>query len=132
MSSSISDAEIRRERNRLQRLSKRDPGVVYLGYRTGQLILRFEPPENGVCRACLTALSAPGLGETPTVFYHAVVHRRTDDGRRVKEREGFRHPFPALDWLHETVPDFDLLDTVCVNVPDEGSTHDGGSAATES
>lgn len=131
MDTSTSGTEIRREWDKLRRLSKRDPRVVYLGYRTGQMALHLDSSESDVHSVFLTALSAPGLGDSPMVFYHAVIHRRIDDGRRVQRREQFRHPFPALDWIHETVPDFDLLETVCVNLPDEDATGDPTSSASE-
>lgn len=119
MPASVSSTEIRRERARLQRLAEQTPGVAYVGYRTGQLELRRESPANGIHRVSLTAVAAPGLGDEPMVYYHPVVHRVTDDGERVQRRERFRHPMPATDWLLEAVPDFDLVETEYVNVPDE-------------
>lgn len=118
MSSTISGTEIRREWGQLQRRARPDPGVAYVGYRTGQLALHFAPPEEGVRRAFLKAFATPGIGDEPMVYYHAVVHRTRDDGQQVQLREQFRHPVPAQDWLLETVPDFDLLETVPLNVPD--------------
>ena len=118
MSSSLSGTDIRREWGQLQRRSKRDPGVAYGGYRTGQLALHFDSRDDSIRRVFLKAVSAPGVGEEPMVFYHPVVHWRTEDGERAQRRDQFRHPMPAQDWLLETVPDFDLLETVYINVPD--------------
>lgn len=119
------DAAVGMERSRLHRLARANPGVVHLGCLTGQLALYFDPPEAGVSRVTVTAVVAPasdggGAGGAER-FYHAVVHRVgriVGDGRR----RVFRHPAPALDWLYETVPDFDLLETVRVNEPAGGES----------
>ena len=122
MSSTSFDAAVGMERSRLLRLARADPGVVYFGCLTGQLALSFDPPEEGISRVTVTAVVAPGTDEGKQRFYHAVIHRVGRTRGDAERRKVFRHPFPALDWLFETVPDFDLLETVRVNEPaDEGS-----------
>lgn len=108
------DAAVGMERARLHRLARSNPGVVHLGGLTGQLALYFDPPEAGISRVAVTAVVAPAAGGADERFYHAVVRRvgRTGGGPR---RRVFRYPTPAVDWLFETVPDFDLLETVRVN-----------------
>ena len=118
MSSVTRDAAVGVEHAQLHRLARANPGVVHLGWLTGQLALYFDPPEAGVSRVAVTAVvvPAPADGER---FYHAVVRRVgrvVGDGRR----RIFRHPAPAVEWLYETVPDFDVLETVCVNEPADG------------
>lgn len=111
------DAAVGMERDRLHRLARSNPGVVHLGALTGQLALYFDPPESGVSRVTVTAVVASSADDaSPERIYHAVVRRV---GRRGgdRRRRVFRHPTPALDWLYETVPDFDLLPTVRVNEP---------------
>ena len=122
VSSSLSTTDIAREWGKLQRLSNADPGVAYIGHVTGQLALRFDPPVDGIHRVLLSAVAAGELGHEQLVYYHPVLHRVTDDGERLQQRTQFRHPLPAHDWLLETVPDFDLLETVYVNEPDEDPT----------
>jgi hypothetical protein len=118
MSPPLSGSDIRCEWGQLQRRARPNPGTAFLGYRTGQLAAHFESPDRDVRRVFLKAFTAPGLADEPMVYYHPVVHRVTDDGRRAQRREQFRHPIPAEEWLRETVPDFDLLETVPINVPD--------------
>lgn len=121
------------ERSRLDRLARANPGVVHLGWLTGQVALYFDPPEAGISRATVTAVVVAGAGasdgEDVDRLYHAVVRRVGrvgGDGRR----EVFGHPAPALEWLYETVPDFDLLETVRVNEPaGEPSAGRGGDGA---
>lgn len=115
MHTSITAADVRREWGQIQRRAKRDPGVVHLGYQTGQLAVHFGATESRPGRVFVKAISAPALGSDPATYYHAIVHEQTDEGERRQRREQFRHPFPALDWLHEIVPDFDLLETVTHN-----------------
>lgn len=43
----------------------------------------------------------------------------------------FRHPFPALEWLNETVPDFDLLETVYLNERDDDERDADAESAQE-
>lgn len=128
---SIADDDIRREWGQLQRLSGSDSGVAYLGYRTGQLAAQFDESEAGVDRVFLKAIATPGIGDDPMIYYHAVVHRLSDDGERLKQREEFRHPVPALDWLHETVPDFDLVETNSINTSSDEAPGDSRSPATD-
>lgn len=114
------DAAVGMERDRLHRLARSNPGVVHLGCLTGQLALYFDPPESGISRLEVTAVVGSSAGDAPPErTYHAVVRRvgRRGGGRR---RRAFRHPTPALEWLYETVPDFDLLPTVRVNEPAGG------------
>ena len=118
MSGASFDAAVGMERDRLDDLARSNPGVVHLGCMTGQVALYFDPPEAGVSRASVTAVVTPGADgdRSPERHYHAVVRRVGrvgGDGRR----RVFHHPAPALEWLHETVPDFDLLETVRVNEP---------------
>ena len=125
MSSVPLDAAVGMERSRLDRLARANPGVVHLGWLTGQVVLYFDPPESGISRVTVTAVVVegvgPGDGDDSDRLYHAVVHRvgrvSGDEGRR----EVFGHPAPALEWLYETVPDFDLLETVRVNEPADGA-----------
>lgn len=116
MSEGSPDAVIGMERSELRRRARSNPGVVHLGYLTGQLALYFDPPTTGISRVTVNAIASPPDEEGR--YYDAVVHRvgRTGDGPR---RQVFRHPIPAMDWLLEVVPDFDLLETVCVNDPSE-------------
>lgn len=121
MSSVSLDAAVGMERSRLHRLARSNPGVVHVGCLTGQLALYFDPPEAGVSRATVTAVVAPTpVGDSDADgerFYHAVVHRVGRVAGEAGRRRVFRHPTPAVDWLFETVPDFDLLETVRVNGP---------------
>ena len=133
MSSVSFDAAVGMERSRLERMARSNPGVVHLGCLTGQLACYFDPPEAGVSRVTVTAVVAPApeSGREAERSYHAVVRRVgrvVGDGRR----RVFGHPAPALEWLHETVPDFDLLETVRVNEPagvGEGASGVPGSAS---
>ena len=131
MSGTSFDAAVGMERALLDRLARANPGVVHLGFLTGQISLYFDPPRQGVSRASVTAVVGSAAREERAPFYHAVVRRvgrvRGDTGRR----EVFRHPSPALEWLYETVPDFDLLETVRVNEP-SGDGHDGADGPRSS
>lgn len=126
MSSVSLDAAVGMERSRLHRLARSNPGVVHVGWLTGQLALYFDPPKAGVSRATVTAVVAPTSdgGADGERFYHAVVHRVGRVAGEAGRRRVFRHPAPAVDWLFETVPDFDLLETVRVNGPAEGEDED--------
>jgi hypothetical protein len=108
---------IDREWGQVQRRANADPGVAYVGHRTGQLAARLDPSETGIHRVLVPAVPTPGLGDEPLVYYHPVVHSVTPDGERRQRRRRYRHPFPAHDWLLEAVPDFDLLETDYVNEP---------------
>ena len=112
------DAAVGMERDRLDDLARSNPGVVHVGCLTGQVALYFDPPTAGVSRAAVTAVLTPGAaGDGATErFYHAVVRRVGRVGGDARRRV-FGHPAPALEWLYETVPDFDLLKTVRVNEP---------------
>lgn len=122
MSIGNQDAAVGIERAQLRRLAEANPGVVHLGWLTGQLALYFDPPESGVSRLEVTAVVASSADDAPPErTYHAVVRRV---GRRGgdRRRRVFEHPAPALEWLYETVPDFDLLPTVRVNEPAGGGS----------
>jgi hypothetical protein len=122
MSSVSHDAAVGVERAQLHRLARANPGVVHLGWLTGQLALYFDPPEAGVSRVAVTAVVVPAPADRHADYeryFHAVVRRVgrvVGDGRR----RVFRHPAPAVEWLFETVTDFDVLETVCVNEPAGG------------
>lgn len=114
------DVMVGKERARLTRFAKSNPGIAYLGYETGQLSLHLDPAYQGVRGAEVLVTTLPPIPKERAPYYHAVVHRTDEAGVSVPTREVFRHPFPALDWIHETVPDFDLVEMVCVGGPGEG------------
>lgn len=116
------DAAVGMERARLHRLARSSPGVVHLGCLTGQLALYFDPPRERISRVAVTAVVAPSPDGATERFYHAVVRRVGRTGGDGRRRRIFRHPAPAVDWLFETVPGFDLLETERVNGPAEGGT----------
>lgn len=120
MTGSSFDATVGSERAEIQRLAKANPGVAFVGHVTGQLALHLDPPVEGVSRASITATTLPPIPGESAPYYHAAVHRTTDSGTGLPDCEVYRHPFPALDWLAETVPDFDLIETTYVNEPAEG------------
>lgn len=130
MNTAISSEEINWEWGQLQQRAKSNPGVAYLGYETGQLVAHVDG-EDRIGQVLLRAVSAPGVGDDPTVYYHAVVNWTTADGELLRQREEFRHPFPALDWIYETVPDFDLIETVTVDESDEDAVGDATDDAAD-
>ena len=121
MSESSFNAAVGRERAEIQHLAEVNPGIAYLGEETGQFAIRFDPPVDGVARASITATTLPPVPRETAPYYHAAVQRRTESGGSLPEREVFRHPFPALDWLYEHVPDLDLRETVPVDATDDSS-----------
>lgn len=120
MSDVSSDAAVGMERARLHRLARSSPGIVHLGCLSGQLALYFDPPRERISRVAVTAVVAPTPDGDAERFYHAVVRRIGRTGGDGRRRRIFRHPTPAVDWLFENVPDFDLLETVRVNGPADG------------
>ena len=127
MSNPPFDAIVGRERARLTRFAQANPGIAYLGYETGQLSLQFDPAYQGVDGAEVLVTTLPPIPKERAPYYHAVVHRTDEAGVPAPCREVFRHPFPALDWIHEMVPDFDLVKTVCVGGPEEEQRGDSGA-----
>lgn len=114
MSEPSFDEAVGTERAEIQRRAKATPGVAYLGHATGQLALYLDPPVDGVTRASITTTTLPPVPRETAPYYHATVNRASSAGNG-EVREVFRHPFPALDWIAETVPDFDLIETTYVD-----------------
>lgn len=137
MPPSVTDETIRAEHARLRRLARETADVVYVGCRTGQLAVRFGRPRDGVGRAEVTRVDAPtGLDaddgfDAPQSFYHCVLRAADDADDADARRAVFRHPFPALEWLNETVAEFDLLEFVYVNEAD-GSDEESEAEFTDS
>lgn len=130
MSPSVTDETVRAERARVRRLARETPDVVFVGYRSGQLAVRFDRARDGVRHVELARLDAPGGCDAPEPFYHLVV--RAAGGADADHRhEVFRHPFPALERLNETVPAFDLLEFSYVNEPDDEAEEGDAASSRE-
>ncbi len=125
MTESLSPRTVGEERATLRRLSTETPDVVYVGYRTGQLAVQFSEPRDGITAVEVTRVDATVGGATRAFFHCGVTIDDGDESGR--GRRGFGHPFPALEWLNETVPDFDATETVYVNEPEESAETDAES-----